>query len=141
MKQQNKVVLGLVLGAVVIVCLGVILIMGKSPSKKQNDKQMNKSFITITQAVKSQAEGEKLSFTFEEIAMHATPTDCWFAVEDKVYNVTKYIESNKHPGGSIILQGCGKDATELFNTKAGKGEMHSDEARNFLEDYYIGELE
>ncbi|MEM4260983.1 MAG: cytochrome b5-like heme/steroid binding domain-containing protein [Candidatus Woesearchaeota archaeon] len=62
-------------------------------------------------------------------------------VNGKVYDVTNYIKMNKHPGGKIIIEGCGKDATELFNTKGGRGEGHSEKAWNFLENYYIGVLD
>ena len=43
--------------------------------------------------------------------------------------------------GKAILEGCGKDGTELYETRPmGSGTPHSDRARNLLEDYYIGEL-
>lgn len=64
---------------------------------------------------------------------------CWVALHNKVYDVSDYIES--HPGGHIIEEGCGKDATELFETRPqGSGTPHSDKARAILEKYYIGEL-
>lgn len=79
--------------------------------------------------------------TLDEIVKHNTETDCWFVIEGKVYDVTKYIESNKHPGGKAIIQGCGKDATTLFNTRPmGSGTPHSDKARSFLPNYQIGIL-
>jgi len=77
-----------------------------------------------------------------EIEKHTTPADCWFAVEGKVYDVTKYIASGMHKGGDAILQGCGKDATTLFNTRPmGSGTAHSDKARGYMENFQIGTLE
>lgn len=83
----------------------------------------------------------KTVYTLAQIAEHATSTDCWLAIEGKVYNVTPFIASAKHPGGAAILQGCGKDATTLFNTRPmGSGTPHSDKARSFLPNFYIGKL-
>ena len=74
-----------------------------------------------------------------EIAQHSTAEDCWFAINEKVYDVTEYI--TVHPGGQAIVNGCGKDATELFETsQMGSGTPHSPAARNILEQYYIAEL-
>lgn len=79
------------------------------------------------------------SYLLSEVALHNSKDNCWLAIEGKVYDVTKFIPT--HPGGDAILAGCGKDATELFNTRPmGSGTPHSERARNGLENYYIGEL-
>lgn len=84
-------------------------------------------------------EQKKISLT--EIAQHATAADCWLAIEGGVYDVTPYIAGGKHPGGEAILQGCGKDATVLFNTRPmGSGTPHSAKAREYLQKFQIGEL-
>lgn len=76
-----------------------------------------------------------------EIEKHSTKEDCWFAIEGKVYDVTKVTMSGKHPGGEAILEGCGKDATVLFNTRPmGSGTEHSDKARDSLANFIIGDL-
>jgi cytochrome b involved in lipid metabolism len=49
-----------------------------------------------------------------ELAQHASSADCWMAIDGTVYNVTQFI--SKHPGGKAILKGCGKDATQMFNS-------------------------
>ncbi|MBN2459745.1 cytochrome b5 domain-containing protein [Candidatus Woesearchaeota archaeon] len=80
------------------------------------------------------------TYTLEEVAKHSTKEDCWLLISGKVYDVTKYIGS--HPGGQAIVQGCGKDATELFETRPmGSGTPHSERARANLDKYYIGEVE
>jgi cytochrome b involved in lipid metabolism len=81
------------------------------------------------------------SYTLAEVQAHATKDDCWLAIEGKVYNVTPMTSSGKHPGGEAILQGCGKDATALFNTRPmGSGTPHSDKARGNLAIFGIGNL-
>jgi cytochrome b involved in lipid metabolism len=87
----------------------------------------------------SGASGEKTAFNLDEISKHDSDADCWFAVSGKVYNVTGFIKS--HPGGKAIIDGCGKDATTLFETRPmGSGTSHSQNARNKIENYYIGDL-
>jgi cytochrome b involved in lipid metabolism len=79
------------------------------------------------------------TFTLEEVALHSTAADCWLAMHGKVYNVTGMIKN--HGGGDTILEGCGKDATVLFETRPmGSGTPHSDKARGFAEKLYIGDL-
>lgn len=81
------------------------------------------------------------AYTLAEIKKHNTAKDCWFAIEDKVYDVTEFIASVKHPGGEAIIQGCGTDATVLFNTRPmGSNTPHSEKARSFLPNFYIGEF-
>ncbi len=79
------------------------------------------------------------NYDFSEITKHDSKDDCWLLIENKVYNVTDYV--NSHPGGQAIVQGCGKDSTELYNSRPmGSGTSHSDSAKQQLEKYYIGNL-
>lgn len=78
-------------------------------------------------------------FTLSEVSMHAVESDCWIVFDEKVYDVTEFIK--RHPGGRTILEGCGKDGTNLFETRPmGSGTPHSDRARSFRENYYIGDI-
>ncbi len=85
-----------------------------------------------------ETEGE--FYSYSEVAAHATATDCWLVIEGQVYDVTPFIESQSHPGGAAILEGCGTDATSIFNQRPKDGEPHSDIARSFLPKYQIGTL-
>jgi cytochrome b involved in lipid metabolism len=77
--------------------------------------------------------------TSEEIARHASITDCWIAIENKVYVASDYLAH--HPGGaSEIIPYCGKNATQAFLTKGGRGNTHSAEAFRQLGMLYIGDL-
>ncbi len=81
------------------------------------------------------------TYTLEEVSQHASRESCWLVIEGKVYDVTGYISSGFHPGKEAILQGCGKDATELFNTRPmGSKTPHSDIARKLMSKFLIGEL-
>jgi cytochrome b involved in lipid metabolism len=83
---------------------------------------------------------EKTAYTLTEVAKHDNVDDCWLVLDGKVYDVTEFVSS--HPGGKAILEGCGKDATELFETRPmGSGTAHSERARALSEDYIIGDLQ
>lgn len=82
---------------------------------------------------------DKKGIPMETVAEHASADNCWLVINNNVYNVTDYIAS--HPGGKFITDGCGKDATELFETRPmGSKTPHSDKARDIMAKYYIGDL-
>jgi cytochrome b involved in lipid metabolism len=81
----------------------------------------------------------KPGLTLAVVATHNTADDCWMVINNNVYNVTDYIPN--HPGGEqTIVPYCGKDATTVFETKGGSGKTHSDQARQILSQFYIGDL-
>lgn len=74
------------------------------------------------------------TYSLAQVKEHNKPDDVWFVVHNKVYDVTKYLE--EHPGGSAILQDvAGRDATQEFEDVG-----HSEEANDWLEGLYIGDL-
>jgi len=74
-------------------------------------------------------------FSYKEISRHDKKEDCWIIIDDKVYNVTDYL--NIHPGGFIlILDVAGKDATQSFHYPP-----HSESAKKILKKYQIGILD
>lgn len=78
-------------------------------------------------------------FTLADVAAHSTAQDCWMVIEGKVYDVTTFIPN--HPGGEVIVMGCGKDATTLFNKRPGEGTPHPEQAQALLPNYLIGTLQ
>merc|ERR1712241_724733 len=53
-------------------------------------------------------------YTLEEVAKHASKSDCWVVVNGEVLNVTNFL--SEHPGGELaILTFAGRDASEEFN--------------------------
>ncbi len=85
------------------------------------------------------ARQEIKTYSLDEVAQHYDDGDCWIAIDNQVYDVTQFI--TMHPGGQAIMQGCGTDATDLYETRPmGSGTPHSGQARSLLEEYYIGDL-
>ncbi|RME54213.1 cytochrome b5 domain-containing protein [Candidatus Woesearchaeota archaeon] len=117
----------------VILLMAFIVILGcsnQAPNEEipSGDASTNKANIIVPE-----------KYSMEEISQHNNANDCWLLINNKVYDVTSFTSS--HPGGNAILQGCGTDATNLYETRPmGSGTPHSEKARNKLKEYYIGDL-
>jgi delta8-fatty-acid desaturase len=52
-------------------------------------------------------------YTMAEVAEHNTRDDCWIILDDRVYDITRFIDA--HPGGvGPVVNMAGKDATDVF---------------------------
>ncbi|KAF7703392.1 cytochrome b5 [Silurus meridionalis] len=79
-------------------------------------------------------DGDVKYYTRKQIQAHNMSKDAWLIIHDKVYDITCFLE--EHPGGEeVLLEQAGSDATESFEDVG-----HSTDAREMLEQYYIGEL-
>jgi monoamine oxidase/predicted heme/steroid binding protein len=76
----------------------------------------------------------KKTFTLAEVKKHKKKGDAWTIIENKVYDISKWIPS--HPGGDVIMKAVGKDATRLFNSI----NHPSFVSESVLPKYYIGNL-
>lgn len=73
-------------------------------------------------------------YTRDEIARHASVDDLWVIIDDKVYDLTDYVD--EHPGGvDAIAKNGGGDATEGF-----KGPQHPSRVFDIVEEYRVGVL-
>ena len=75
------------------------------------------------------------TFTLVEVQKHNQAGDCWMVIDKQVYDVTPYVDL--HPGGPSIVQGCGKDATSLFNSQP---KHAGSKIQNTLNQYLKGPL-
>merc|ERR1719326_2686210 len=86
----------------------------------------------------SSGENEAKYFSLEEVSNHnksrGEDRSIWMVIHDKVYDVTKFLD--EHPGGEeILIENAGTDSTEAFEDVG-----HSSDAREMIEEYYVGEL-
>ncbi|XP_063052980.1 fatty acid 2-hydroxylase [Engraulis encrasicolus] len=76
-------------------------------------------------------------FSTKEVSRHNSKDSCWVLLGTRVYDVTGFLRM--HPGGeSLILRRSGTDISQQMD---GPPHRHSENARRWLEQYYIGELD
>lgn len=51
--------------------------------------------------------------TVDEVSKHNTPEDAWIIIDNNVYDITNF--GKHHPGGAMIYQYAGLDATDAFH--------------------------
>lgn len=79
------------------------------------------------------ASATSTGLTVAEVAKHSKSDDCHLIINNKVYDVSSYI--NLHPGGAHnISSRCGTEVTGIFAA------IHSNFAWDLLKKYYIGDL-
>ena len=99
----------------------------------------NAATSTSQQNNTAQTDRQKL-YNWDEISKHTKSNDCWIVINNNVYDVVNYLDF--HPGGAdMILMVCGKDATQAYNTKGGRGGGHSSRADKQLASYLIGRVQ
>jgi len=152
--MNNKVIVAAIIGVVVLGGGYFLLSSPKSPSPapessmhEQNETPEQESAESTDSAMtegETMVKGEETmmadSYTLDQVAEHDNKSDCWLAIDGKVYDVTPFIESGLHPGGEQILLGCGKDATDLYNDRPNGSGSHSNRARGMLDNYEVGTL-
>jgi len=68
--------------------------------------------------VAAPAQAANKTYTLAAVKAHKSASNCWSAVNGKVYNLTKWVK--KHPGGAGVIKSmCGKDATAAFKGQHG----------------------
>nr|KAJ0215782.1 hypothetical protein LSAT_V11C300156580 [Lactuca sativa] len=84
---------------------------------------------------RSEMGSEAKVLSLEEVSKHATKEDCWLVISGKVYDITPFLDD--HPGGDeVLVLATRKDATEEFEDVG-----HSQNARDMLKDYYVGDID
>jgi len=82
----------------------------------------------------SQSKQSENTIRFEEVKKHNNISSTWVVIENKVYDITKFLE--EHPGGEeVLLEVAGKDATESFDDVG-----HSKDAQLMKDEYLVGHL-
>ncbi len=57
----------------------------------------------------------KNKYSFSTVAEHNQIDNAWTVINNKVYHIPESWILHDHPGGQIIRNAIGKDATEMFN--------------------------
>ena len=112
-----------------------LYICGETYSRYQGwmEGSLETANMVLSRILKEGGKKKEKCISLEEVKKHNNPKDAWIAIHGKVYNITKWIP--KHPGGNIILNGIGKNATRMFDAIG-----HPSYTKKILKKYYIGEL-
>ncbi len=117
---MNKKIAGIVGTIIVVITIAVFVLLKKDSSNS-------------TQQLAGKSTNPNSTYTLAQVSSHSSSSSCWMVISGNVYDVTSYIPA--HPNAQI-LDGCGKDATDMFNS-VGK---HMGRASSMLSDYLIGTL-
>ena len=93
-------------------------------------------FLICQQAVAS----DKV-FSLSEVQLHNSSKDCWIVINDKIYDITKFIKDHDvHCKYSKLSDFCGKDASTLWIDKQKSDNAHKRKSILNLERSQIGKL-
>jgi len=124
MSIKKELIFGLI-GSVLIITLLFFFVSQYNGNKKKS--------VSVNQKTTG------IVLTTSEVAKHNSESDCWQIINSSVYDVTDYLA--EHPGGGqIMILYCGKDATEAYDTKDGRGKPHSAQADEELLTLRLGDL-
>lgn len=76
-------------------------------------------------------------FSMKEVSRHCSKDSCWVLLGTRVYDVTGFLRM--HPGGEALI--LRRATTDISKQMDGPPHRHSENARRWLEQYYIGELD
>lgn len=82
---------------------------------------------------------ESARYRLEEVALHASPEDCWLVIDGLVYELTDYLDEHPAPAG-VIEPWCGREASQAYHTKQ-RGRAHGALADRLLADFLRGRLQ
>lgn len=89
-----------------------------SPSVSPSSTQSRPSASATSPKPSASASSKPGTYTLADVAKHADASSCWAAINNNVYDLTRWV--NQHPGGSRrILALCGRDATADFEKEHG----------------------
>lgn len=109
--------------------IGSIVLIGAFISIADDSESVGQQSETSTSTV----------YTAQQVAEHSQANDCWIVIEDKVYDVSNFLQA--HPGGvERIIPHCGQDASTAFATQDGTGGTHSTMAHHQLASLQVGIL-
>lgn len=98
--------------ALVMIVVALLLISGKNSNTQVQTAPI--SNIDVTGSTTAPTGRADKTYKLSEVSMHNKPTDCWMVIGGKVIDATSFIASGMH--NQKIIQGCGIDATTLYNS-------------------------
>jgi len=133
--MNKKIIITIII--LIIIAVGASLINKNNQNKQPDITEVPSRNDTAVIPESVSTTSIDTVYSIAEVNTHDKPTDCWIVIGDKVIDATSFIASGGHPNDKI-LNGCGKDATEMFaNVKKHSGP----EAQEVMMKSQIGVLE
>lgn len=102
-----------------------------STSSSTTTSSSTSSGSTTSSTTSSSDSSSSAALTMAVVATHNQQSDCWTAIDGKVYNLTDWIA--QHPGGAAPILGlCGTDGTSAFQAQHGSQPEPNDRLAQFL---------
>jgi len=126
---------------IILLVFSLFLFFGCTISVNPQDLAPSKNYSVVTDnntnfsSSDSNAPVSKLILDSIQVAKHNSSGDCWMIINNNVYDLSTYVA---HPGGSGYLQYCGTQSTTQYDTKDGRGILHSSYANMLLANYLVG---
>jgi len=113
------------------------LFQTSSKAKEQfsNNPQLYFAFSQLEIFISNLLAYKQTSYTKQELATHNTKNNCRISIEEKVYDISKFI--TKYESFSVLKGRCGKDQSSLFNQKS----IEAKTLKGALAKYTIGSLQ
>lgn len=96
--------------------------------------------IIVLQSRVHSADAEK-TLKHSEVSVHNTAASCWIIIDQKVYDITAYLEPHAAQHKESLAEWCGKEASVAWKTKGGMGRAHKPKAQLLLQKYLLGQVE
>ncbi len=131
--MKNKVMLTFLsiwlIAAVVIAGVLIYTRQNKNDTSASITSQTTNS-PTNSSSSKSDSNSQQATATYsiQDVAKHNSTSDCWLIVSGNVYNVTDFI--TQHPGGQVIANYCGRNATQAFEGERSHRDGETDSSGN-----------
>lgn len=102
-----------------------------TPSPSATPSRSESASATPTATASPSASSTVAGYTLAQVQQHNRESDCWAAVDQKVYNLTGWIA--QHPGGQqVIVNLCGTDASAAFRNEHGQQREPNQRLAEFL---------
>ena len=96
-------------------------------------QKITKFVVQVMHPTSAKVTDIKLEYTASEVRSHNKKDDAWIIIDNKVYDITKFIN---HPGSlPVLLTNAGKDVSKKFQVI-----KHSKVALAMMNQYYIGNV-
>jgi cytochrome b involved in lipid metabolism len=113
--MNKKIVIGVMI--CIILFIGALAMSALNPSDYA-EQTPQAATTTSSQTSGTATSTQVAQYTLADVALHASPSDCWSVIDSSVYNFTDYI--GKHPGGArAVTKLCGKDGSREYNSEHG----------------------